>query len=54
MKATQTRFDIGFQEERNRLMSHVIFGVCMFFPAIWLLVMKKPMAVKKDFVMLAR
>ena len=96
MKATQTRFDVGFQEERNlppfgetpivmrvllcfplvfalqagyeghrmfetikdwhpssySLMSHVVFGVCLFFPAIWLLVMKKPVAVKKDFAML--
>ena len=80
--STQTRFDIGFREERNlppfgetpivmrvllclpliialqagyeghrmfetiehwhpasyRLMTHVVFGVCLIIPAIWLLV----------------
>jgi len=96
MKATQTRFDIGFQEERNlppfdetpivmramlclpliialqtgyeghrmfetikhwhpssySLMSHVVFGFCLIVPATSLLLMKKPLVVKKDFAML--
>jgi hypothetical protein len=33
-------------------MPHVVFGVCLMVPGIWLLVMKKAMAVKKEFAML--